>query len=194
MAQDLLQTKPLTKADFYAFMSQEPEGRFEFDGEQIIDMTGGTLHHSGIGTRFVVAISRQIDEDRWMVHGPDRGVETPTTVRYPDALVIACGEPPKSRWTQAPVLIVEVLSPSSGLRDLVTKTAEYTAMSSLVAYIVADPDQPHCSFWLRDGTQRFPDAPVEVTGKGGVISIPELDLEIALSDVYRQVLRVPSGA
>jgi Uma2 family endonuclease len=179
----------LTKADFDAFLSNDPEGRFEFEHGRIIDMTGGTLNHSGIGSRFVFALMSQLDDDNWQVHGTDRGVETATTVRYPDALVIAHGEPSNSRWTRAPVLIVEVLSPSSEVRDLGTKRAEYLSFPSLEAYIVALPDEPTCHVWLRNAKRRFPKKPSVCTGPLGVISVPALGLTLALGDIYKQLLR-----
>ena len=186
--QDLI-AEHKTKADFYAYMAQEPEGRFEFEDGRIIDMTGGTGNHSAIGSRFVVLLARQLDEARWIVHGPDRGIETPTTVRYPDAMVEGLPFDGKSRWMQKPVLVVEVLSPSSIGNDLGRKVDEYTAFDTLEAYIVADPDEPDCHVWVRDAMRAFSARGQEIRGADGIIAVPALGLIIALADVYRQVLK-----
>ena len=185
--QDLI-AEHKTKADFLAFMAREPEGRFEFEDGRIIDMTGGTRNHSAIGSRFVIHLSRQLDEARWMVHGPDRGIETPTTVRYPDAMVEELPSDGNSRWMRKPVVVVEVLSPSSERNDLGRKVAEYTAFDTLEAYIVADQDAAHCRVWVRDAMRVFPVDGIEIQGAAGIIAVPALGLSIALADVYRHVL------
>jgi Uma2 family endonuclease len=181
--------RPLTKADFHAFMAREPEGRFEFEDGRIINMTGGTGNHSGIGFRFGSAIERQIDGEKYMVHGSDRGVELPQSVRYPDAIVEALPFDGDSRWTKEPVLIVEVLSDDSQKRDKVTKVEEYLTIETLRAYIVAEPDAPDCLVWVRGADGRFPEQPETVAGADGVINVPALGLSLKLAEVYRHILR-----
>jgi Uma2 family endonuclease len=171
-------------------MATEPEGgRYEFDGNRVIFMVGGTRRHSVIGTRFVVMIGAALDLDRFEVHGPDRGVETLTTVRYLDAIVTGTDDAPDSRWTTAPVLIVDVLSPSSTDTDLGHKVAEYVAISSLLAYVVADPLEPRCRVWKRSAKGAFPKRPSIVEGPDAVLRFVPLGLEISLADIYRPARR-----
>lgn len=187
--QDTLARPLLTKADFADFLVGEPDdGRYEFEHGRIVKMPGGTANHSGIGTDFVQAIGRQLDTKRWRLFGPDRGVETPETVRYPDVIVDLRPVAPKSRWTTTPVLIVEVLSDDSIKRDKVTKAGEYLAFDTLEAYIIAEPDTPDCLVWVRDERRQFPLVPTTVTGAAAVISVPQLALSLALADIYRDVL------
>jgi Uma2 family endonuclease len=187
--QDTLATRPLTKADFFDFMSKEPEGRYEFEDGRIVDMTGGTRNHSAVGSKFLIEIGKQIDDTLWTVHGHDRGVELPDSVRYPDVIVDRTTEDGASRWTTEPILIVEVLSPSSRRRDLVRKAAEYVGIPTLRGYIVAEPDEPRCYVWVRDAMGQFPEHGDEIHGKGGVVIVSALGVTIKLGDVYRQVLR-----
>ncbi len=192
MAQDTL-VRSLTKAEFHAFMAREPESRFEFEHGRIIDMPGGTGGHSYVGGRFFYHIARQIDEERWVVHGPDRGIDMPDTVRYPDTVVEAFPFDLAARWTERPVLIVEVLSPDSVKRDKITKAFEYTAIATLDTYIIAEPDAPHCYVWQRNEHGRFPATAADVVGTSGIIHVPTLGLSLSLADIYRQILR-PAGA
>jgi Uma2 family endonuclease len=192
MAQDTL-VRPRTKADFDAFLATEPEdGRYEFVDGQIVKMTGGTGGHSAIGSRIVSLVDQQIDFTRFVVHGPDRGIEMANVVRYPDGVVEAVPFDAKSRWTDCPSLIVEVLSPDSGKRDKVTKAAEYTEIATLDTYIVAEPDKPHCYVWQRDETGNFPSQPVQISGAAGVILVPALGLTLRLADIYRHLFRTAS--
>ena len=178
------------KATFYRFLASAPEGhRYEFVRGRIVqEMGGGTLKHSKLARRFSIVIERQLDEAKWEINnGSDRGVETSQTVRLPDVVVEPAGASDTSLATIEPVIIVEVLSVSSGERDLEAKPAEYTSLASLVAYIVASQDEPACQVWLRglDGT--VPEQPSTVEGRDQVIQIPTLSVAIPLAEVYRGI-------
>ncbi len=109
------------KATFYQFVQAAPEGyRYEFVRGRIVHaMIGGTVEHSTISRRFGTSIERQLNPDQWLVSsGSDRGVETSVTIRYPDVVLEPSPPPKKSLATLQPVMVVEVLSESSGERDL----------------------------------------------------------------------------
>jgi Uma2 family endonuclease len=117
----------------------------------------------------------------------ERGIETPVTIRYADVLVEPVTESGDSLVTTDPVLIVEVLSPSSTARDLDAKPGEYLGLASVQAYIVASQDEPACLVWLRGSDGKFSAEPVEIKGPTGLIRVPQLSVEIALADVYRGI-------
>lgn len=178
------------KATFYRFIQSAPEGhRYEFiNGRIVHTMTGGTLAHSRISRTFATCVERQLAEASWIVsNGSDRGVETAATVRCPDVVVEPAGAAADSLWTTKPVLIVEVLSEGSAERDLESKPAEYIALSSLLAYIVASQDEPVCQVWLRGADGAFPAQPATLEGRDQVIHIPALGVAISLAEVYRGI-------
>ena len=179
------------KATFYRFLASAPEGRrYEFVRGRIIqDMGGGTLKHSKLARRFSIVVERQLDEAKWEIsNGSDRGVETSATIRLPDVVVERLGAAENSLATTEPVVIVEVLSESSGERDLEIKPEEYTSLPSLLAYIVASQDEPVCQVWLRGADGKFPALPATIEGRDQVIHIPALSVAIALAEVYRGIV------
>src|SRR5689334_14824770 len=69
----------------------------------------------------------------------------------PDVLVVRNERLSVKNITAAPVLAVEVLSPSTRGRDLVDKRAKYEA-AGVASYWVVDPDEPSVLAWdLVDG-------------------------------------------
>ena len=62
-----------------------------------------------------------------------------SNVLRPD-LMIACGERVDKHLEYAPVWIVEILSPSSGMRDQIIKKEVY-ALQGVRYYLIADPDK-----------------------------------------------------
>ena len=177
------------KATFYRFIQNAPEGhRYEFVRGRIIEhMTGGTYDHGQVSLRIAMIVARQLDPASWAVSTADRGVETAKTTRYPDVVVEQSLVASKSLATVAPWMIVEVLSQSSGERDLEVKPAEYTSLPSLQAYIVASQDEPVCQVWLRGADGTFPAQPATIEGRDQVIHIPTLSVTIPMADVYRGI-------
>ena len=102
-------------------------------------------------------------------------------------VVEPAGAPEDSLATLEPAIVVEVLSPSSEVRDLEAKPSEYTGLATLQAYIVASQDQPLCIVWLRQADGTMPSEPVTIEGRDQVIQIPALAVAIPLSEVYRGI-------
>jgi Uma2 family endonuclease len=88
----------------------------------------------------------------------------------------------------APVLIAEVLSPSTAAIDLGDKAAEYLQLPSLAAYLVFSEDGPKAWVWIK-GEQGFPPAPAVLDGQDEIIWIPalKLTLTLPLSALYGSV-------
>ena len=174
------------KATFYRFVQAQSEGRFEYvQGRIMQQMAGGTHRHAEISKRFLLALHGGIEQSKWTASGPDRGVETHVTIRYPDASIEPVGADPKSLATLSPVVLVEVLSPYSEDRDMFVKPLEYLALPSLQAYVIASQDEVACFVYLRGPNGTFTDEPETVQGADKAIDIPALSLSIPLAEIYR---------
>ena len=89
----------------------------------------------------------------------------------------------------APVLIVEVLSPSSERIDLGDKAAEYVGIPSLLAYLVVAQDEMKAWVWVRAPTGFAPGADV-LKGDEAVVHIEPLGIDLPLAAIYGRV-RLP---
>ena len=175
------------KAAFYRFIATEPEGRYEYEWGRIVQQQqGGTKNHGRLAGQIHFEIKRRLDPKTWVTIEA-RGVETAETIRYPDVVVEPATGPGDTISTLTPVLVVEVLSPSSGDRDLFVKPAEYLSLASLEAYIVANQSEPNCMVWVRGGDREFADEPVTIGGLGETIRIPALSLMIPMADIYGEL-------
>lgn len=182
------------KAAFYRFIATEPEGRYEYEWGRIVQQQqGGTRKHVHIGANFHKLLLNRFDPAICSIY-EGRGVETSETVRYPDVVVEAAGEPDDSLSTDAPLVVIEILSPTSVDRDLFVKPAEYLSLTSLEAYIVASQSEPNCKVWVRGADRDFADEPLAVTGLDATIDIPALSLSIPLRDIYDGLFNKPAAA
>jgi Uma2 family endonuclease len=132
------------RMDKSAFLGwvKEREERYELAEGRVIMMTGGSRGHGIITRRLAAALEKRLDPNRWMVLTFDFGVELgPATIRYPDVVVDVAGGPFSDLKATAPILVAEVIPPSSATYDLGDKSAEYIRLSGLAAYLALAQDE-----------------------------------------------------
>jgi Uma2 family endonuclease len=171
----------MDKAAFIAWM-QANEGRYELAGGRVVMMPGVSRAHGLLVTNLVVSLRSRLDPRQWAIiaeFGLDAG---PETLRYPDIVVDRAGGGAKDYTATAPVLLVEVLSPSTAT-DLGDKAAEYLEIPSLLAYIVLSQDAPKAWVWAL-ATGEFAAGPAVITEAEAVVRIPSLQLELPLAEIY----------
>jgi Uma2 family endonuclease len=172
----------MDKAAFVAWMEAN-EGRYELAGGRVVMMPGVSRNHGLMVTNLVVALSARLDPRQWAViaeFGLDAG---PQTLRYPDIVVDRAGGGGKDHTATAPVLLVEVLSPSTASTDLGDKAAEYLQIPSVFAYIVLSQDEPKAWVWARASAE-FAPGPAVIAGTEAIIGIAALQLELPLAEIY----------
>jgi Uma2 family endonuclease len=175
----------MDKPTFLAWAEAQEE-RYELDRGRVVMMTGGSRAHWQIMANLYKALDARVDPERWAVL-PEFGVDLDVgSIRFPDVIVDLAGEAPKDKTATSPVLIAEVLSPSSERIDLGDKAAEYLRLPSLLIYIVVAQDEAKAWVWTR-GPAGFAGAPEIFDGDNAVIPIESLGLELPLKEVYARV-------
>jgi Uma2 family endonuclease len=119
----------------------------------------------------VISLDQRLGAGCEALAGDLRG-ETGGRIRYPDAVVL-CGEDDPAEGSFSPVLVIEVLSPSTALVDRRVKPAEYAAVASIRAYVLLEQDQPRATVLRRSAEET-------VEGLEGVIRLPELAVDLPL--------------
>lgn len=171
---------------------QAQDRRYEWVGGKAIMQQSATRGHGNVAMRFAHAFITALDPDVWNVLGADLAVDLGDQVRVPDVMVERVNPDNKALSTDSPVVLVEVLSPSSVATDFTVKPPRYMALPSLEAYIVASQDEPRCWIWQRDAAKLdrpFPAEPSVVRGADEKIDLAALGVSIALADVYRGMFK-----
>jgi Uma2 family endonuclease len=173
----------MDKAAFLAW-AQGREGRYELAERRVVMMVGGSKAHALVASKLVRTLWARLDLKKWIVLGSDLAVDVgPGSLRYPDAIVDTIGGAGGDLTATAPVLIAEVVSPSSATLDLGDKAAEYLRLPSLIAYFVLAQDEAKAWVWLR-GPDGFPPGPDVVAGWDAVIRIADLGIDLPLAEIY----------
>lgn len=179
MSMKLLQS--LTVDGFLAW-ERGQDLRYEFDGVRIVAMTGGSMNHSAIATNIVAALERRLRPPCRAYRG-DVKVLAAGSVRYPDAVVTCSPVDGRSDLVPNPVVVFEVLSPSTASVDRIVKNEEYRATASIQRYIMVEQTRIGATIFAR----------IEDNWIGTVIpgeatlEMPELGITVALAEFYQGV-------
>ena len=174
--------------DQKAFLAwaERQEERYELDRGRVIMMTGGSRAHWQIALNLAKALDSRVDPDRYAVI-PEFGIKLGSaSIRFPDIVVDIAGERPGDQMATAPVLIAEVLSPSSERIDLGDKAAEYLKLPSLFAYLVFAQDEMKAWVWTR-GTGGFAPGAAVLEGAEAMVHIDTLRIDLPFSEIYSRV-------
>lgn len=177
----------LSKPEFLRWI-EAPERRaakFEWSGGRVVQMANVTRAHVLIASNVMGLLRQALDLSRWAVYAADFYVESEEFLRIPDVIVEAAGGDLKARSTSAPVLLFEILSPSSVKTDLVDKPAEYARFSSLETYVVLSQDEVVAWVWERQADGSLPPMPAEARGREAGLALAARGITLPLGEVYR---------
>lgn len=127
--------------------------RYELiEGTLIVSTTPTKLHQRAV-MRLTLLLSSACPPELEVLPGPVDVVLAPATMVAPDAVLARTADMGGRRFDEAlPLLVVEVISPSSRLIDPNTKRAAYCA-SGVEGYWIVDPIEPSVRVirWTPDG-------------------------------------------
>jgi Uma2 family endonuclease len=139
---------------FEAFLDLPREVRAEWvDGVAIV-MTPGTWGHNSAALRLAIALDGAL---RNVIVVTEGGVRTDRKkYRVGDVAVLPAGDLPEGKFAEtAPLVIVEVLSPSTRGEDLVRKSHEYQ-VAGVGQYWVLDREEPSLRIFENSGDGWLP--------------------------------------
>ncbi|WP_374944064.1 Uma2 family endonuclease [Sphingomonas sp.] len=113
----------------------------ELEDGIIFMMAGGTPEHAVVAARLIRRLGNALDGSGCEPVGSDMGVRTADrTLRYPD-VSIYCGpvSSPDDPERTDPVVVIEVLSPSTAEHDQKVKLIEYQALPGVREILFVDP-------------------------------------------------------
>jgi Uma2 family endonuclease len=180
-----LQTKMPTTADEFLRWNEGREGKREFVKGRVVElMINVTRNHADIATNLILLMRGQLDRREFSVGSADFAVRTPDGIRFPDVYVDR--KSPEARGTDLaavePVILVEVLSPSSLARDFHDKWNDYRGISSLVHYLVISHEEARV--WLTTRSGETWSAIESFAGLEEIVFFPGFGISLPLADIY----------
>ena len=176
---DTVLDRPWTTETFLAWEDRQ-EGKYEFDGRDIVPMTGGSFAHQRIVFNLCAALMGLLG-DRALSAVHEMRLRAGARIRYPDVVVCAGPLDQTTRTLADALAIFEVLSDDTATTDRVDKLIDYAAVLSLRAYVLLEQTAVAATLFHREpGGVWIASAHTE-----GVLALPGLDLALPLADLYR---------
>lgn len=139
---------------FVAWAMEQGEGRFELAAGEVVAMAPERAAHNRVKGRVFQALQRAISESALACEAFTDGMVVrvdDSTVYEPDA-TLRCGQPLADDATEVsdPLIVVEVLSPSTRARDAGAKLADYFRLPSVHHYVLVRTDSRQAIHHIRD--------------------------------------------
>lgn len=186
-----------TPAEYLTF-ERNSEARHEYYEGVIYAMAGGgSYRHSQITLNLAAAFVNLLRSRDCDVTGSDTRVQVAPSgpFFYPD-LVIVCGPPQfldrKTDTVLNPLLIVEVLSPSTATYDRTTKFEQYRRLATLREYVLVSQSEPRIEAYCREGRAEEDRETSswslrEAAGLDSHYDCHSVGITVPLAEVYRRV-------
>ncbi|MGA7328543.1 MAG: Uma2 family endonuclease [Rhodomicrobium sp.] len=181
-----LAKQKMTVDEFLAW-AEGREGRYELIEGEVFAMSPQQVGHAFVKMRVVNALAAAISRAVLSCHAFPDGITVRVnkfTAFEPDALV-HYGDFPKLNALEVtnPIIVVEVLSPSSIRRDLTEKVAGYFQVESILHYLIVDPEAAVIIYHSRSADGLFPPkiirhGEIELTPPGLTLNAADLLLPV----------------
>lgn len=184
-----ISTRRYTPAE-YLELEEQAEGKSEYRNGEIIPMTGGTTNHNKIAGNFYAFLKLALRGKGYDPYIGDVRLWIPRyeMLTYPDVMVIQ-GQPSyygKGTTTVTnPILIVEVLSPSTRNYDQTDKFTFYRSIPSFQEYVLIDQSQFQVMHFSKQEDNKWLMA--EYQEESAVLTLASLPFEMSLADLYEGV-------
>ncbi len=174
----------------YLKMEAAADYKSEYYNGEIFAMSGGSLNHSKICFNLNRRVGEAIDNKD--CHGFESNMKLAiakvNSYVYPDLMVV-CGDVELAENTSDvitnPVLIIEVLSPSTESFDRGLKFEYYRTIPSLKEYVIISQDKPKTESFFKQTDTIWQYTVTE--GLNKTLVFQSLDYEIALQEIYHKI-------
>jgi Uma2 family endonuclease len=174
----------------YLQLEEQAEYKSEYRAGEIIPMTGGTTNHNEISLNLVTNLRFSLRQQNYRVYMADVRLWIPRhrLYTYPDVMLIQ-GEPiyadQGTTTVTNPIMITEVLSPSTQNYDQGDKFTYYRSIPEMQEYILVSQQQYHVMQYTKTEAGKWLLSEYET--EAAAIQLESVDLVWNLAEIYTGV-------
>ncbi len=186
----LQREKTYISPEEYLAMEEQAEHKSEYFNGETFAMVGASYNHNIITGNFFASLNVSLEKSACTAFTSDMRLQVKANglYTYPDAMVV-CGKPEfaagRNDTITNPILIVEVLSPSTKNYDRGQKFMLYRDIETLVDYVLVDQDRPHVEYFHRLDDGRW--LLTEFNTTDATLQLEALQLELPITRIYQKV-------
>jgi Uma2 family endonuclease len=182
--------KPRYTPEQYLEMDRKADHRSEYVSGEILAMAGASREHNRITINIGSALITQTHGGSCEPFTTDLRVKGRTTgaFLFPD-VVVGCStlefEDASLDILLNPVVLMEVLSPTTESNDRGWKFAHYRQLATLADYVMLSQYQPFVEHYARNSDDKW--VLTELRGLEAILRLPSIGCELPLAEVYERV-------
>ncbi|HEV2851814.1 MAG TPA: Uma2 family endonuclease [Thermoanaerobaculia bacterium] len=174
----------------YLTLERQSETKSDYLDGEMFAMSGASREHNLVCGDIFGSLLVQLRGSGCEVYASDMRVRTPDDLlTYPDVVVV-CGErlfdDSEVDTLLNPILIAEVLSPSTEAYDRLTKLEHYRTVPSLAEILLVAQGHPRVEHWVRQGDGRW--IVEDVQDLEATVELPSIGCTLPLKRVYERAL------
>jgi Uma2 family endonuclease len=180
-----MKLKPLTVEE-YLEGELHSDVKHELVGGQAYAMVGASRYHVLIAATLVRRLGNHLEGSPCRTYMSDMKVRVGDDFYYPDILV-SCTAGGHEYYETAPVLIIEVLSPTTERQDRLEKRLAYQRLASLKEYVLIAQDKMQVEVYrpIEEGWA------LERYGQDDELRFESVGLTISMAELYEDVMTAP---
>lgn len=176
---DTVLDRPWTTESFLAWEDRQ-EFKYEFDGQRVIPMTGGSIAHQRIVFNLCLALMGLLG-DRPLMAVQEMRLRIGAQIRYPDVVICASPLDQTVRTLTDAVAVFEVLSDDTATTDRVIKLMDYAAVPSLRTYVLLEQAAIGATRYRREPGGEW----IASAHTTGSLVLAGLDVAVQLAELYQ---------
>jgi Uma2 family endonuclease len=161
--------------------------RHEYISGKVYAMAGGSEAHNVLSGNLYAAIRHHFSGKPCKVFMADMKLRLQIAdddiFYYPDLLVTCDPSDSEKYYKTQPVVLVEVLSPSTERLDRREKFLSYQRLPSLQEYVLVDQEKMLVTRFRKDNEWK-----PEHLAQGDSLTLPSIDFELSLTDIYEDAI------
>ena len=178
-------SKRLTLDEFIEWENEQPD-KNEFVRGEVFAMVGGRRGNGAVVSNLVRALGNHLAGSACQVFCESMKVQIAAdTILYPDVFVTCDADDLRTEQIfHAPVVVVEVLSPSTQAYDRGLKFALYRRLASLREYVLIDPELRSVEAFRINAEGLWV---LHDMSEAASLAVPAIDATIAMAEVFAGV-------
>jgi Uma2 family endonuclease len=178
-----LQKYPVMSVEDYLALDRASELRYEYLDGQLYMLAGGSPNHSIIQGNLIALLRGLLRSGPCRVHTSDlRFHLSETRYVYPDVWV-KCGPRGQGDSVRSPLLVVEVLSPTTEMKDRTKKLVAYRAYPTIEDYMLVNYQHQFIELYHRQGNEWI----YSTFDSEDIVEIKSLGISFPVAEVYEDV-------
>jgi Uma2 family endonuclease len=183
------QSKRRFTVEEYLRLERNDGSKHEFYNGKILSKSGSGRRHNLICSNMTIAIGSRVIGQKSEVYVNDMRVQLNSkSFCYPDLIVVKANpqfDPVETDVLRNPTVIVEVLSPTTSMRDKTEKLEGYLAMDSVREYLLVKEEDLKVEHYAKQTVKQWMYKIYD--GREDVVSLESINCKISLAEIYSQI-------